>query len=164
MFEGIIWGLWYLLEITFTQLPWSIGLQIMCTHCNLPDLEMVVDYVVADKSDLFSLAVDALCSSCWWLVETESTKYSCGMHCGASTESILHVLWLCQKQFWSKLRQHYSRSMFSWGAVLWGILHGDVMKYESRHASLVFHFSYGQLHLTSFPSSIARFRIEILVI
>ena len=38
------------------------------------------------------------------------------------------------------------------------------MKYESRHASHVFHFSHGHLYLTSFPSSIRRFRIEILVI
>ena len=38
------------------------------------------------------------------------------------------------------------------------------MKYESRHASHVFHFSHGYLYLTSFPSFIPRFRIEILVI
>ena len=38
------------------------------------------------------------------------------------------------------------------------------MKYESRHASHVFHFSYGHLYLTSFLSSIRWFRIENLVI
>ena len=38
------------------------------------------------------------------------------------------------------------------------------MKYESRHASHVFHFSHGYFYLTSFPYFIPRFRIEILVI
>ena len=38
------------------------------------------------------------------------------------------------------------------------------MRYESTHASHVFHFSHGHLYLTSFPSSIPRFRIENLVI
>ena len=38
------------------------------------------------------------------------------------------------------------------------------MKYESRHASHVFHISHGHLYLNSFPSSIPRFRIENLVI
>ena len=38
------------------------------------------------------------------------------------------------------------------------------MKYESRHVSHVIHFSHGYLYLTSFPSFIPRFRIEILVI
>ena len=71
--------------------------------------------------------------------------------CGAPMESILHVFWLClkMKQFWSKLflllRQHFSRSIFFWGAILWGVLYGDVMRYESTHASHVFHFSYGHL-------------------
>ena len=51
-----------------------------------------------------------------------------------------------------------------WGAILWGVLHGDVLKYESTHASHVFHFSHRHLNLTSFPSSIPRFRIENLVI
>ena len=96
--------------------------------------------------------------------------YACGLHCGAPTKSILHVFWLCHKikQFWSKLfllfRQHHSCSIFSWGAILWGVLHGDVMRYESTHASYVFHFSHGHLSLTSFPSSIWRFRIKNLVI
>ena len=61
-------------------------------------------------------------------------------------------------------RQHYSRSIFSWGALLWRVLYGDVMRYESAHASHVFHFSHGHLCLTAFPSSIRRFRIENLVI
>ena len=58
----------------------------------------------------------------------------------------LHVFWLCPKikKFWSNLflllRQHYSRSIFSWGAILWGVLHGEVMRYESTHASHVFRF------------------------
>ena len=87
----------------------------------------------------------------------------CGLHCGTRTESILHVFWLCPKikQFW---RQHYSHSNFSWGATLWGVLHGEVMKYETMHASHVFRFSYENLSLTSFPSSIQRFRIKNLVI
>ena len=72
------------------------------------------------------------------------------------------------KQFWSELflllRQHYSCSIFSWGAVLWGVLRGDCMRYESRHASHVFHFSHGHLYLTSFPSSITWFGLEYLVI
>ena len=38
------------------------------------------------------------------------------------------------------------------------------MNYESRHASHVFPFSHGHLYLTSFQSSIQRFRIEKLVI
>ena len=97
-------------------------------------------------------------------------QYACGLHCGAPTKSILHVFWLCPKikQFWSKLflllRQHHSRSIFSWGAVLWDVLYGDIIRYESTHVSHVFHFSHGHLYLTSFPSSITLFRIEILVI
>ena len=50
------------------------------------------------------------------------------------------------------------------GAVLQGVLHGEVMKYESTHASHVFHFSYGHLSLTSFPSFIGQFRIKNQVI
>ena len=38
------------------------------------------------------------------------------------------------------------------------------MKYESMHTSHVFHFSNGDIYLTSFPSFIPRFRTEILVI
>ena len=38
------------------------------------------------------------------------------------------------------------------------------MRYESRHASHVFHFSHGHLYLTSFPSSITWFGLEYLVI
>ena len=72
------------------------------------------------------------------------------------------------KQLWSMLflllSQHYYHSIFWWGEVLWGVLHGDVMKYESRHASHVFHFSHGHLYLTSFPYCIQRFRIENMVI
>ena len=103
-----------------------------------------------------------------WLRQNQ--QYACGMHCGASMESILQVFWLCPriKQFWSRLfllsRQHYSRSIFSWGAVLWVVLHGDVMKYESRLASHVFHFCHGHLYLTSFPYFILRFEIENMVI
>ena len=103
-----------------------------------------------------------------WLRQHQ--QYACGMHCGAPMESILHVSWLCPriKQFWSNLflflRQHYSRSIFSWGAVLWDVLYGDIIRYESTHVSHVFHFSHGHLYLTSFPSSTRRLRIEILVI
>ena len=82
-----------------------------------------------------------------WLRQNQ--QYLCGMHCGVSMESILHLFWLYPriKKFWSKLflllRHHYSRSIFLWGAVLRGVLRGDVMKYESMHASHVFHFSHG---------------------
>ena len=80
------------------------------------------------------------------------------------------MFWLCQmiKEFGSKLflllRHHYSGSLFSWGAILWGVLHGDAMRYESTHVSHVFPFSHGHLSLTPFPSSICRFKIKNLVI
>ena len=119
---------------------------------------MIVEYAVAEKSYLFSLVVIhyALPIGDWL---RQHQQYACGMHCGAPMESILHVFWLCPriKQFWSKLflllRQHYSRFIISWGAILWSVLHGDAMKYESVHASHVFHFSHGHLYLTSFLSS-----------
>ena len=125
---------------------------------------MIVEYAVAEKSYLFSLVVIhyALPIDDWLM---QHQQYACGMHCGAFIESILHVFWLCPwiKQFWSKrfllLRQHYSCSIFSWGAILWGVLHGDVMRYESTHASYVFHFSHGHLSLTSFPYFIRWLRI-----
>ena len=79
-----------------------------------------------------------------WLRQNQ--QYARGIHFDAPMESILDVFWLCPKikQFWSNLfflqRQHYSRSIFSWGAVLWGVLYGDVMRYESTYTSYVFHF------------------------
>ena len=69
-----------------------------------------------------------------WLRQHQ--QYACGWHYDTPIESILHVFWLCPKikQFWSKLflllRQHYSHSNFSWGAILWGVLHGEVIRVQ----------------------------------
>ena len=128
------------------MLPWSIVLRIMCMNCNLQKFGN--GYGVCNYRKKLFVSIGCWCialliSDCL----RKNQQYAYGMHCGAPIESILHVFWLRPmiKQFWIKLflllRHHYSRSVFSWGVVLWVVLQEILwgMKVCMLVMSFIFH-------------------------